>query len=106
MSIPAFLQDRGGDAILAVKATPRASRNEIGEALGAELKIKIAAPPVDSAANDELAAFLAKTLGCPKSSVQIIRGKSSRHKVVLISGLSAEETARRLGAGQATDSKR
>ena len=49
---------------LHVKAQPRASRNEIGEVLGSELKIKITAPPVDSAANEALLKFFAELLGC------------------------------------------
>lgn len=72
---------------LHVKAQPRASRNEIGETIGNELKIRIAAPPVDSAANDVLIQFLAGVLDCPRRSIQLARGQTSRHKVVAIRGI-------------------
>jgi uncharacterized protein (TIGR00251 family) len=97
MPPPAFLRAKGPDTLLFVKVTPRAPRNEIGEPLGAELKIKIAAPPVESAANQELLVFLASQLGCGRGAIQIVRGGASRHKTLQIAGLSAEETARRLG---------
>ena len=48
MSLPSYLKTQGDVVYLHVKAQPRASRNEIGEAMGNELKIKITAPPVDS----------------------------------------------------------
>ena len=96
-----YLQARGVDTILLLKVTPRAPKNEIGEALGKELKLKIAAPPVDSAANEELIRFLARLLDRPRGSIQITRGASSRHKVVLIAGISVAETAIRLDMAKA-----
>lgn len=81
---------------LRVKAQPRASCNEIGAAVGDELKIKITAPPVDSAANEALVKFIAEVLGCPRQRVQLVRGATSRHKVIAIHGLTAEDVAARL----------
>ena len=75
---------------------PRASRNEIGEALGNELKIKVAAPPVDSAANEALVRFLAETLDCSRSAVQLVRGGASRHKTIAVSGMKATAIAAKL----------
>ncbi len=82
-----------------MKVQPRASANQIGEALGAELKIKVTAPPVESAANEALVRFLAEVLDCPRGAVQLVRGQTSRHKTVRITGLGAEEVAARLAAG-------
>ena len=82
---------------LAVKLQPRASRNEIGEPLGDELKIKVTAPPVDAAANEALLRLLADTLDCPRGAVQLVRGQTSRHKTLLIQNLLAEEVQKRLG---------
>lgn len=82
--------------MLSVKVQPRAPRNEIGEALGAELKVKISAPPVDSAANDELVKFLAQTLNVPRSAVQLLRGATSKHKLIAIHGLGIEDVITRL----------
>jgi hypothetical protein len=82
--------------VLAVKLLPRAARNEIGPALGNEIKIRITAPPVDGAANEALVRFLAETLGCPRSAVQIVRGHSSRHKTVAVAGIGAADALARL----------
>jgi uncharacterized protein len=94
----ACLRAQGDVVLLHVKAQPRASRNEIGEVLGTELKIKIAAPPVDSAANEMLIKFLAEVLGCPKSKVQLMRGASSRHKTVAIHGMTLAAITNKLCA--------
>jgi len=91
-----YLTTNDAGICLAVKLLPRAGRNEIGPALGSELKIKVTAPPVDGAANRALVHFLAETLGCPRSAVQIIHGQSSRHKTVAIAGMGAAEALARL----------
>jgi uncharacterized protein (TIGR00251 family) len=88
--------------ILCLKVQPRASRNEVGPPLGNELKIKVTAPPVDSAANEALVQFLAELLKCSRSSVQLLRGQSSRHKQVLLVGFrmdSVSEIFARLPTG-------
>jgi uncharacterized protein len=96
MIIPPFLKSVAGGLQLAVKVTPRASRNEIGEPLGDELRIKVTAPPVDAAANEALVRLLADTLGCPRGAVQLMRGHTSRHKVIFLAGLAAETVLDRL----------
>lgn len=96
MPLPPYLKSQDDVVLLHVKAQPRASRNEIGEVLGQELKIKITAPPVDSAANEALVLFLAGVLGCPRGAVRLLRGASSRHKVIAIHGLKADDIAARL----------
>lgn len=96
MDLPPFIRLEGAVVCLHVKVQPRASCNEIGEALGNELKIKVTAPPVDSAANEALVKFLAEVLDCPRNAVQLVRGATSRHKVVSIQGLTAELVADRL----------
>src|SRR5262245_52596193 len=94
--MPPFIQVRPDGVCLAVKVQPRASRNEIGESIGNELKIKVTAPPVDSAANEAVIKLLADTLGCSRGAVRIIRGQASRHKLILIQDIPAEELARKL----------
>jgi len=98
MAHPPFLQPQGEDVLLAVKVQPRASKNEIGGAMGAELKVKVTAPPVDSAANEAVLRLLADALGCPRGSVQLVRGNTSRHKQVLIRRLTPEVVAAKLNA--------
>jgi len=97
MSLPPFLREQDGAVALSVKVQPRASRNEVGEVLGSELKIKVTAPPVDSAANEALIEFLAETLGCGRSSIHLLRGATSRHKTLLVRGVAAADVAARLG---------
>jgi uncharacterized protein (TIGR00251 family) len=98
MALPPYLKTQGDRVLLHAKVQPRAPRNEVGEPLGAELKIRIAAPPVDSAANDALIEFLAETIDCPRHAVQIVRGAASRHKVIAIRGVAAGVIQQRLAA--------
>ena len=95
-ALPAFLTAQSDGVTLAIKLQPRASRTEIGELGGPELRIKVTAPPVDAAANEALVRLLAETLGCPRGKVQLIRGQTSRNKVVKVHGLTAGELLRRL----------
>lgn len=87
-----------GDVWLSVKVQPRASTNEICEEVGAELKIKVTAPPVDSAANEALLRFLADTLQCANSAVRLVRGGASRHKVIAIRGIALDRILERLSS--------
>jgi len=73
----------------AVRVVPRASRSElVGEQRGA-LRVRIAAPPVEGAANKELIKLLSKSFKLPKNAVQIISGLTSRNKIVRIKGTDA-----------------
>ncbi|SRR6266540_505566 len=94
----AFLQSRPDGVYVSLKVQPRASKNEIGEVAGNELKVKVTAPPVDSAANEAVLRLLAETLDCPRSAVQLIRGAAARHKQVRVMGVAVEEVAKRLGS--------
>jgi len=98
MNLPPFLREQPDGVLLSVKLQPRASRNEIGDPLGDELKIKVTAPPVDSAANEALVRFLAEKLECPKGKVELIRGHTSRHKTLMIKSLSVIQIAERLAS--------
>jgi uncharacterized protein (TIGR00251 family) len=86
-----FLRETSGGTLLSVKLQPRASKNEIGAPLGNELKIKVTAPPVDAAANQALVEFLAEKLGCSRGKVELLRGHTSRHKIILLHGFKADE---------------
>jgi uncharacterized protein (TIGR00251 family) len=66
---------------------------------GGVLAIRLAAPPVEGAANKALIAFLAETFGVSKSAIRVESGERSRRKRVRISGLTADEVARRLVQG-------
>jgi uncharacterized protein (TIGR00251 family) len=79
--------------LLRIWAQPKASRTQVTGLHGEppRLRIQIAAPPVDGAANEELLRFLKKALGIPASRIELIRGATSKHKDVLCRGLSAAE---------------
>jgi uncharacterized protein len=96
MSNLAFLRAESDGVMLSVKLQPRASANEIGEPLGNELRVKVTAPPVDSAANEALIRLLAETLDCPRNRIELVRGKTSRHKVLRLHGISAETALAKL----------
>lgn len=71
-----------------VRVIPRASRSEIvGEHDGA-LKVRLASPPVDGAANAELIKFFAKRFGVSKSDIEIVSGETSKNKRIKINNLS------------------
>jgi uncharacterized protein len=82
-----YSQDRG--LTFAVRIVPRASRSEIvGEYNGA-LRVRIAAPPVDGAANRELVRTLAKVFKLPQDAVEIVSGANSKNKTVRVRGADA-----------------
>ncbi|MDR1727170.1 MAG: DUF167 domain-containing protein [Acidobacteriota bacterium] len=70
---------------------PRAKRNEIGGTHGGALKLKVAAPPVDDAANRAVVGFFAALMDVPKARVRIVSGQKSRDKKVLVEGVSVAQ---------------
>jgi uncharacterized protein (TIGR00251 family) len=85
-------------ADLEVKVTPRAGRSGFGGLRDGVLIVKLAAAPVDGAANDELIALLARQLDIPKRDIAIVGGERSRTKRIRIAGLSREQALARLAA--------
>ena len=85
-----------GGVTLAVRVTPRARKNEIVGVAGEAIKVKLAAPPVEGAANAALCAFLAEKLGVRKSAVTLVAGQASRQKVVRVEGVTTNEVLARL----------
>ena len=94
--MPAFITSQPDGVLLAIKLQPRASKNEIGEPLGSELRVKVTAPPVDAAANEALVRLIAETLDCPRRKVELLRGHTSRHKIVRVDGVTAATVLSRL----------
>ncbi len=82
---------------LRLRVQPRASRNEVVGLSGDQIRVRIAAPPVDGAANDTLVRFLADRLGVPRSALVMTAGAGSRSKVVLVEGVTRDQVVRRLG---------
>jgi uncharacterized protein (TIGR00251 family) len=78
-------------------ATPRASRTQIDGLHDGALRVRLAAPPVDGAANEALRRFIADRLGLPIADVTLAHGQSSRRKLIDVDGIDAAEARRRLG---------
>jgi uncharacterized protein (TIGR00251 family) len=91
-----IVQDTKDGAILTIHIQPRASTTECVGIHGDAIKIRVAAPPVDGAANDRLIRFLARQLSVPTTSVQIHSGAGGRHKRVLVKGTTAQLVTARL----------
>ena len=81
------VENRG--VTFAAQIVPRASSSEIVGELNGALKIRIAAPPVEGAANRELVRLLSKTFKLPKSSVEIVSGANAKRKIVRLGDTSA-----------------
>ncbi|HLQ27606.1 MAG TPA: DUF167 domain-containing protein [Ktedonobacteraceae bacterium] len=81
--------------LISVNVVPRSSKNSIEWEQG-NLKVRLTAPPVDGAANEALVALLAERLGLPKRSISIVRGTTTRQKMVEISGISLEDVKHKL----------
>ena len=90
--------EKDGAVTFAVRVLPRASRSEIVGEMAGTLKVKLAAPPVDGAANEELLRLLAKLFGVGRGQVEIVTGARGRQKLVRVCGRSAVECARNLSA--------
>ena len=91
------LHDGDKGAALAIRVTPRASKNEISEVMGdGTVRIRLTAPPVGGKANEALVAFLADVLDVPRSKVEIVAGETGRDKLVSILGLDAETVHERI----------
>ena len=78
---------------IGVYVQPRASKSELAGLHDGLLRIRLAAPPVDGAANAALAVFIADKLGIAKSRVRIVSGLTGRRKVVRIDGVTPEAVA-------------
>lgn len=82
-----------GSAVIDIRVIPRARRNSVDGMRGGAFLIRLAAPPVDGAANEALLGFLADVLDVPRRTITIVSGEKSRDKRVQIVGLD-DQTAR------------
>ena len=80
-----------------IRVVPRASRDELaGFDDTGRLKVRLTAPPVNGAANRALVKLLAKKLGVARGAVTVVRGETSRNKLVEIDGLSDDAVRKSL----------
>lgn len=83
--------EKDSAVIFTIRVVPRASKSEIVGEFGNALKVRIASPPVNGAANAELIKLLAKTFGVSKSEVEILSGETSKTKQVKIINSTSEK---------------
>lgn len=76
--------------LIAIHVQPGAKKSAVAGLHGEALKVRIAAPPVEGKANEALIAFIAKALGAPRRAVSIVKGESSREKLLLIADSGAD----------------
>lgn len=87
-------REEGGSLVFAVRVVPRASQTAAAGEHGGALKVRVAAPPVEGAANTELVRFLAKRLGVAASAVEVIGGHTSKSKIVRATGAQPADLLR------------
>ena len=84
------LHDGKKGAALALRVTPRASKNEIVEVLSdGTVKVHLTAPPVEGKANEALLRFMAEVLDVPLSCLDIVAGAGGRDKLISVTDMDA-----------------
>lgn len=84
------ITERDGSVTFTVRVQPRASRTALVGEIDGAIKIRLAAPPVDGAANLALLRFLSRLLGISESSIEVISGARSRTKIIRVRGITSE----------------
>ena len=91
------MHDGQKGSALAVRITPRATRNEIVEVLDdGTIKVRIAAPPADNEANEVLIEYLSEILGVPRSKLDIVAGAVGRDKLISVVDMDVETVHQRI----------
>lgn len=91
------IHDSGTSITLAIRVHPRANQNAITGEVGDALKVSLTTPPLQGRANEACVEFFAKLLKVPRSSVTIASGRSSRNKVIRVTGVTSQHVRERLG---------
>ena len=89
----------GESCTIKVRVQPKSSRNQVDGFQDGALRVRVTAAPTEGQANAAVIALLAKTLGVSKSRLEIIRGYSSRDKVVSVDTLTEQEVRRKIEVG-------
>jgi uncharacterized protein (TIGR00251 family) len=90
------LTERPSGARLSIHVIPRAPRDGLDGIRDGRLRLRLTSPPVDNAANEAAVRLLARSLDVARSTIRIVAGHTSRHKVVEIAGLSGAEVRARI----------
>lgn len=91
------LTETADGVLLPVLVVPRASRAVIEGVSDGALRIRLAAPPVDGAANEALRRFLAKKLGLKSGDIEIRSGERGRRKLLMLRGVARDVLIEKLG---------
>ena len=73
-----------------IRVIPRARKTQISGERGGALVIRVAAPPVDGAANDAVIEFLAKALSVPRRAIRIVAGERTPIKRIAVDGVALD----------------
>lgn len=92
------LTARDNTITFTVRVQPRASQTAIVGELDGALKLRLAAPPVDGAANEELIRWLAKFFDAPRAAIEILSGMTSKQKLIRVSGVQPDAAEQKLNA--------
>lgn len=90
-TIKGALKEIEGTLFVHVYLQPSASKTELAGLRGGALKVRVAAPAVENAANEACLSFFAKTFHLPKSHVRLHSGKTSRQKVIALENFTIEQ---------------
>jgi uncharacterized protein len=91
-----YMEERENGVILKLKVAPGSSRNALSQPTQDRLIVKLTSPPVEGKANKQLIKFLSKKLGVPPSSISIVRGVSSREKILFVAGVGGPAVREKL----------
>ena len=91
-----MIESTAHGVVIAVRVIPRAGRSEVAGTRDGALLVRLNAPPVEGAANDELIEVIAEALAVPKRAVTIVSGERSRTKRVSVAGVHVDYVASRL----------
>lgn len=89
---------RDNTVTFTVRVQPRASQTTIVGELDGALKLRLAAPPVDGAANEELIRWLAKFFDVPRTAIEILSGATAKQKLIRINGVQPAVAEQKLNA--------
>ena len=93
------MADKQDTARIAIRVTPRASASKVAGVKEGKLLVRVTAPPAEGKANKAVCEVIAKEVGVSKSQVAVIRGDTSRDKLVEIRGISQSSAEAKLGIG-------
>ncbi len=91
------IQETDNGIRIEVKVQPRSSRNQIAGEQDGALKVKLTAPPVEGEANQALVDFLSHFLKLPRKNITLLRGETSRNKLIEIKAIAKEEFLLKIG---------